>query len=218
MLDNPGSGTWSELAAAHRNLTPGPSSPSGLHDMFGSVPYAFPAATQITGLGAVSDALVGRVRWDNPAVVAEQTLLFDPATRDAYVREWIDKAKKAFERHWDVMRGAELAAFGDAKSFFTNYRMHGKNVWEHVPPPDEEEPHDEDEDEEEEGEEAPLDLDRSIEELESDQQEADKSGESFLMEGGAVVAGRHRTAGSGALELSGARITRAMAARGRTGP
>ena len=32
-------------------------------------------------------------------VVAEQTLLFDPIMRDIYIREWIDKAKKAFKRH-----------------------------------------------------------------------------------------------------------------------
>ena len=87
-----------------------------------------------------------------------------------------------------------------------------------MPSPDEEEPHDKNKDEEEERKEAPLNLNHSIEELESDQQEADKSGESFLMEGGAVVAGRHRTTRNGVLELSGARITRAMAARGRTGP
>ena len=30
-------------------------------------------------------------------VVVKQTLLFNPATRDIYIREWIDKAKKAFK-------------------------------------------------------------------------------------------------------------------------
>ena len=116
------------------------------------------------------------------------------------------------------MRGVELIVFNDTKSFFTNYRMHGKNIWEHVPPPDEEEPHDKNENKKKEGKEAPLDLNYSIKELESDQQEADKSGESFLIKKSAVVAGRHRIAGSGVLELLGARITRAMAARGRISP
>ena len=87
-----------------------------------------------------------------------------------------------------------------------------------MPPPNEEEPHDEDEDKKKKGEEAPLDLNYNIEELESDQQEADKSGESFLIKRNAVMAGRHRIVGSGALELLSARITRAMAACGRTGP
>ena len=87
-----------------------------------------------------------------------------------------------------------------------------------MPPPDEEEPHDENKDEEKEREEAPLDLNHSIEELESDQQEVNKSDKSFLIKKGTIITGRHRTVGNGALKLSGARITRAMAARGRTGP
>ena len=67
------------------------------------------------------------------------------------------------------MKGAELAVFGNTKSFFTNYHIYGKNVWEHVPPSDEEEPHDKNKDKEEEREEAPLNLDYNIEELKSDQ-------------------------------------------------
>ena len=61
MLNNPGFGTWFELVAVYKNLTPKPSSPLGLYDMFGSVFYAFLAATQITGLGAVLNTLIRRV-------------------------------------------------------------------------------------------------------------------------------------------------------------
>ena len=101
------------------------------------------------------------------------------------------------------MRGAKLIVFNDTKSFFTNYHMYNKNIWEHMPPPDEEEPHDKNENKKEEKEKAPLDLNYSIKKLKSDQQEADKSGESFLIKENAVVAGRHRTARNGALKLSG---------------
>ena len=116
------------------------------------------------------------------------------------------------------MKGAELITFNDIKSFFTNYRMHDKNIWKHVPPPNEEELHDENENEEKKRKEAPLDLNYSIKELESDQQEANKSDKSFLIEKSAVMAGRYRTIRSEVLKLSSARITRVMAARGRTGP
>ena len=68
------------------------------------------------------------------------------------------------------------------------------------------------------GKEAPLNLDYNIEELESDQQETDKSGKSFLIKRGVIMAGRHRIARNKTLELSGARIIKAMAARGRTSP
>lgn len=43
-LDIPESGTFSQLSAAHRDLVPGPSSPSALHDMFGNPPYPFPGS------------------------------------------------------------------------------------------------------------------------------------------------------------------------------
>ena len=86
-----------------------------------------------------------------------------------------------------------------------------------MPPPDEKKPHDKNKNKEEEGEEAPLDLNYSIEELESDQQEVDKSGESFLMKRNAVMAGRHCIVGNRALELSGVWIMRVITARGRTG-
>ena len=47
--------------------------------------------------------------------------------------------------------------------------MHNKNIWEHVPPPNKKKPHDKNENKEKEGKEAPLNLNRNIKELESDQ-------------------------------------------------
>ena len=87
-----------------------------------------------------------------------------------------------------------------------------------MPPLDKKEPHDKNENKEKEGKEAPLDLNYSIEELESDQQEADKSGKSFLIKKNIIMAGRHRTAGNKTLELLGARIMRVITAHGRTSP
>lgn len=62
-------GTWSELAAAHRDLVPGPRSPSGHPNRYATAPYRFPAAIPITGLGPISDALVagsvGTIRWSS---------------------------------------------------------------------------------------------------------------------------------------------------------
>ena len=116
------------------------------------------------------------------------------------------------------MRDVKLVTFNDTKSFFINYRIYNKNIWEHVPPPDEEEPHDKNENKEKKGKEAPLDLDYNIKELKSDQQEADKSNKSFLIEKNAVMASRHRTIRNRVLKLSGARIIKAMAAHRRISP
>jgi hypothetical protein len=75
-LDMPDGGTWSQLSAAYRDLLLEPTSPSGLGNLYSKVPYAFPAALPLTGLGAISNALVGRIRWDSPMVRAE----LDPAS------------------------------------------------------------------------------------------------------------------------------------------
>jgi hypothetical protein len=64
VLETADSGTWEELSAAHRDLAAPPCTPSGFsnNNNYGVIPYAFPAAVQLSGLGKVSDALVCRVR------------------------------------------------------------------------------------------------------------------------------------------------------------
>ncbi|EFW15145.1 conserved hypothetical protein [Coccidioides posadasii str. Silveira] len=89
-------GTWSQLSAAHRDLVPGPSSPSGHSNRYASVPYRFPTAIQLQGLGAISDALVGRIRWDNPLVIEELDILFGPDDKKAqdFINNWRLKATR----------------------------------------------------------------------------------------------------------------------------
>jgi hypothetical protein len=52
-------------------------SPSGLTNRYGAIPFAFPAAIELEGLGALSDALVCRRRHDKFAVVSEKKLLLN---------------------------------------------------------------------------------------------------------------------------------------------
>jgi hypothetical protein len=55
-------GNWQMLADSHRDLTAPRATPSGLANMYGRIPYRFPAAVELTGLGPLSDALVCRMR------------------------------------------------------------------------------------------------------------------------------------------------------------
>ncbi|MCJ1364590.1 hypothetical protein MMC16_003703 [Acarospora aff. strigata] len=71
-LETAESSIWSQLAAAHRDLVAPFSSPPGLANKYGPIPYRFPAAVEFTGLSALSDALVCRRRWDSPMVVQER--------------------------------------------------------------------------------------------------------------------------------------------------
>jgi hypothetical protein len=149
-LDTVEAGTWTELAAAHRNLTPGPSSPSGLHNMFGNVPYVFPAALQVTGLGPISDALVGRTRWDDPRVATEASILLgaDAIGRQLLLEDWEGKAAKMLKENMAFTRRHERKVYGE-KSFY--WRREQGLLDERVP--------DDDPDPDMEDEDSALDLD-----------------------------------------------------------
>lgn len=54
-------GTWDDLSKSHRDLTPGPKTPSGLQNMYSKSKVAFPAATQIVGLGPLEGKVRDRV-------------------------------------------------------------------------------------------------------------------------------------------------------------
>ena len=54
------SGTWSDLAVAHRDMIAARLSPFGLANRYGAIPFAFPASVQLEGLEALSGALVCR--------------------------------------------------------------------------------------------------------------------------------------------------------------
>jgi hypothetical protein len=120
-LDMAEGGSWSQLSAAHRDLLPGPSSPSGLGNLYSKIPYAFPAALPLTGLGAISDALVGRVRWDSPVVRAELNILFGPDVQKAneFLIKWKINAEKRALALLKQTFEEEKAYYGD-HSFFTS--------------------------------------------------------------------------------------------------
>ena len=62
-LDTNDAGSWTEVAAAHRALLPSAFATPGFSSVHrGAVPYPFPGAVRLQGLGAISDALVGRRR------------------------------------------------------------------------------------------------------------------------------------------------------------
>jgi hypothetical protein len=114
-------GTWSDLALSHRDLTAPKATPSGLPNRHGIIPYRFPAAVEIAGLGALSDALVCRRRWDSPLVIQERNLILgtDFARTDAYVQEWRAQAVAVAIAAFSVVREEEIRVFG-VKSYFWN--------------------------------------------------------------------------------------------------
>ncbi|KAJ5179718.1 hypothetical protein N7492_002928 [Penicillium capsulatum] len=123
-LDHPDSDSWTEVSAAHRDMVLADRTPSG----FTSGVYMrnnvtpFPAAVQLTGLGPISDALVGRSRWDVHSVIGDLNMLFgtDRVSATHLLKDWRQRAKQRFVDSFKMVISAEMAAFGE-DSFFLRF-------------------------------------------------------------------------------------------------
>jgi hypothetical protein len=94
-------------------------SPSGLANRYGAIPFAFPAAIELGGLGALSDTLVCRRRHDQYAVVTEKKLLLTGAKADvdSYLRKWRKMVVNHVCEAFGLVKEAEMERFGE-KSYF----------------------------------------------------------------------------------------------------
>lgn len=112
-------GTWSDLSIAHRDLVAARLSPSGLPNRYGAIPFAFPAAVELEGLGALSDALVCRRRHDKVSVMQEKKalLLGTKEERERIISAWRQKAVNKVCEAFEKVREAEMERFGE-KSYF----------------------------------------------------------------------------------------------------
>lgn len=114
-------GIWEGLAKGHREMARGETSPSGLPALFGTVPYQFPAAIEISGLGPLSDALVARIKWNSPLVLLHRDKMLASSKEEMwkYVSDWRAKAVIAAQESHRLVRRLEMAAYGK-KSYYYN--------------------------------------------------------------------------------------------------
>ena len=117
-------GTWSDLSAAHRDMVAARLSPSGLPNRYGAIPFAFPAAVELAGLGALSDALVCRRRHDRYAVLAEKRCLLTGSEAEvgAYLDRWRKVAVNRVCEAFELVKEAEVERFGEKSYFYRRSR------------------------------------------------------------------------------------------------
>jgi len=113
-------GTWEMLSNAHRDMASPSATPSGLANRYGAIPYKFPAAVEITGLGPLSDALVCRRRWDSALVLRDRDILLSGSREEAskYVKAWREKAVAAAIEAFALVVQKEKQAFGEKSYYF----------------------------------------------------------------------------------------------------
>ena len=131
------SGTWDDLSRAHRDLIAGIKTPSGHPNMYGKIPFRFPATATLDGLSPISDALVGRKRWTDPEVVLEvHTLLFTERRNDEHIKkylsDWRARAAARVKKLFETTIALEKVSFKDSRSYFRS-----KDAKSTRPPPDE---------------------------------------------------------------------------------
>lgn len=129
------SGTWDDLAKAHRELNSAPRTPSGLSNRYGDIPYEFPAAVPLIGLGPLSDSLVCRFKPGNPLVLHAKRALIDgdKQFKDTYLAEWRKVATKAVVEAFKVEKQLEKDLF-DKKSYFYMVEKNAEAVQADVMP------------------------------------------------------------------------------------
>lgn len=81
--------------------------------------YNFPGQVELMGLSPVSEALMGRRRWESPEVEHDRNAIQGPTGRR--LNQWLDDwrswaAAKAIEA-FQLVKGAEKEAFGPNSYF-----------------------------------------------------------------------------------------------------
>jgi hypothetical protein len=120
-LEIPEAGTVGAVAEGHRTLQAGAKTPSGLPLVRTDVPFPFPPAGHLDGLGPISDALVGRISYDSYewcAEFAEFTALnttYEDFRR--YLNDWSHTAKSRLLKKYKAFESIERQAYGE-KSWY----------------------------------------------------------------------------------------------------
>jgi hypothetical protein len=94
-------------------------SPSGLANRYSAIPFTFPAAVELEGLGALSDALVYRRRYNKYAVVSEKKLILigAKADMDTYLKKWRKTTVNRICEVFELVKEAKIEKFSK-KSYF----------------------------------------------------------------------------------------------------
>jgi hypothetical protein len=117
-LEVPEAGSWTELNEAHRDLRAASRTPSGLANNYGVIPDAFPAAVELTGLGALSDAPSAESSTTSQVPSMKKLLLFGTDEQvSKYISAWRQSAVDAVCEAFTIVESAEREFFG-AKPFF----------------------------------------------------------------------------------------------------
>ena len=114
------SDTWSELFLIYHDFIHVSTFLSELFNKYSMILHWFSGAISLTGLGGISDALVGRQQWDTPNVMHEIHVLLGQNIKqiENYIKQWHQKAVLAVISAINDVISAEKAAYGQCSYFY----------------------------------------------------------------------------------------------------
>src|SRR5436190_4441971 len=125
-------GTWEELSLAHISKSLPPATPSGYGIMYGRPPYRFPGSGTFISQSPLSQALVGRRRWNDYK-------LLDQVEKMMKSSEDVEQARWAYRKEvcskipalWQEFVKREIQEFGEYSFFYCKRRnLPQPEAWE----------------------------------------------------------------------------------------
>ena len=109
------SGTWSSLAANHRDFVAPKTTPSGQANTHGIPLHRFPASVPLRHISQLTDALIGLARWDDPLVQQEVAILLgdDEQASRTFVDKCRNRMAETYKSNMTIIRDLEMTHYGD---------------------------------------------------------------------------------------------------------
>jgi len=107
-------GTWKDLVIAYLIIKSAPFSPSGKPNVYRGISYTFSVFLPLILKSPLSNALIGRTRWNISTIIIERNLILsDPADEYAFwLVTWRKDAFVAYLAHFKETVEAEKKVFG----------------------------------------------------------------------------------------------------------
>lgn len=117
------SGTWEELSIAHTCKSLPPATPSGYGVMYGKPPYRFPGSTTFLSRSPLSQALVGRRRWNDYGVLNQLERMVGASNEVEQVRQQFqNEVREQIPKLWQEFMEQEMREFGKYSFFYCQRR------------------------------------------------------------------------------------------------
>jgi hypothetical protein len=112
-------GTWEELSLAHTSKSLPPATPSGYGVMYGKPPYRFPGSSTFLSRSPLSQALVGRRRWNDHNLLNQVEKMLKSAKEVDQVRQNFRKeVREQIPELWQEFIEGEMQEFGEYSFFY----------------------------------------------------------------------------------------------------